>query len=115
VHKRTLFRVQREECQGEDTHRVTEHSVSSTRSALSRCKECTGPTHSEVLEKLKETELLNTKNDARSASVNLKEFRIQEEDLCKECTRPTIQVSARDFNPFYVQGVRTRRSPKVLK
>jgi hypothetical protein len=36
VHKRTLFRVQREECQGEDTYRVVEHSVSSTRSALSR-------------------------------------------------------------------------------
>jgi hypothetical protein len=34
VHKRTLFRVLREEkCQGEDTHRVTEYSVGSARSA----------------------------------------------------------------------------------
>jgi len=33
VHKRTLFRVlKEEECQGEDTYRVTEHSVNSAKS-----------------------------------------------------------------------------------
>jgi hypothetical protein len=33
VHKRTQFQVPEEECQGEDTHRVFKHSVSSKRSA----------------------------------------------------------------------------------
>jgi len=40
--------------------KVIEYYVSSVRSASSRSNECTGPTHSEVLGKLKEPELLNT-------------------------------------------------------
>jgi hypothetical protein len=37
-------------------YRVFEHSVSSARSALSRCKECTEPTRSEVLEEIEENQ-----------------------------------------------------------
>jgi site-specific recombinase XerD len=72
----------------EETERVTEHSIRSIRSDLRKFKEFIGPTPFEVLEKLKRKELLNIMReralqgvhceDAGNASMNLKEFRIQE-------------------------------------
>jgi hypothetical protein len=32
--------------------------------------------------------------------LNLKEARIQEEDMCKECTKTTLRQSAESLNPF---------------
>jgi hypothetical protein len=39
-------------------HRVSKHYVGSKRSALRRCKECIEPTHSEVLEELRKTRVV---------------------------------------------------------
>jgi len=55
-----MFQVLRREVLEEDTHIVTEHFVRLARSSLRNFKDCRGPTHSKVLEKLKELELLNT-------------------------------------------------------
>jgi hypothetical protein len=95
----------------EDTIDFLNTQQASARSALKMCKECIESTHYELLEKLKELELLNTLGKqlykcalsrCKECISELERAQDSEEDLYKDCTRPTLRKTVESLKPHEV-------------